>query len=81
MFYDSEGTSGGVNIISIKQFYKHRLPISLKMCTDLKKKCVDGTIPKCYQHEYLQLPHSKVIEGKLLQSDDDESSNEEEYFF
>lgn len=49
-----------------------KLPISYLKYKDLKKLCVDGTIPKRFHKDYLEMPYSNGKEDTLIETDEED---------
>lgn len=62
--------------ISLEPLYRHRQTISQAKYNDLKKLCINGTIPKIFHSEYLNLPTSVQTQDNLPETDEEDDDNQ-----
>lgn len=62
----------GTEEIELKALYKQPQPISAAKYKDLKHLCDNGTIPKRFHAEYLNLPYNSGVPDELNDTDEED---------
>lgn len=65
-----------LNTFTLPKAYSEKIPISALKYKDLKKLCLDGTIPKRFHKDYLDLPYIGDKKDTLIETDEEDDNDE-----
>ena len=71
-------SSQNIDKYLIQSLYSSKQPLSQQKYNDLRKLCLNGTIPKRFHSEYISLPTATRVPDTLAETDDDEGISEDE---